>query len=216
MEQDLFDYVIVGAGLAGASAAQGIREQDPTGSILLIGEELHLPYHRPPLSKKLWLGKQKTDEIYVYDSTFYEHKKIRLVLGKRIVDLDAGLKRIKDDKGRIYHYNQLLLATGVKPRTLSIPGGQLEGVNYFRKLDDYLALQPGARPGSKAVVIGGGFIGSEMAAALAQNKIEVTLIFPEPYICSRLFPEALGQALLRLYQEKGVTRNPRRPANSLY
>ena len=98
----------------------------------------------------------------------------------------------------------MLLATGGVPRKLPIPGGELDGIYYFRTLDDYLELKAEAAPGSSAVVIGGGFIGSEMAAALNMNKVDVTMIFPDPYLVNRVFPESLGKALQRDFQERGI------------
>ncbi len=197
-------YLIVGAGLAAASAVEGIRELDAGGSILLIGAETHLPYHRPHLSKKLWFGKKKLEEIYVHDRAWYESAGAELALGTMVTGLDAAAKTVTTSAGVMYRFEKLLLATGGIPRTLGIPGAQLEGVRYFRSLDDYLATRKEAAEGKTALVIGGGFIGSEMAAALASNRVAVTMLFPAPHICSRVFPEGLARALEDRYRREGV------------
>ena len=200
----VYDYVIVGGGLAGASAVQGIRELDAAGSILLAGEESHLPYDRPPLSKKLWFGKQKVEDIFLHDRAFYDTHAVTLALGAKAARLDSGKKTITTANGETYGYRKLLLATGCKSRTLDIPGGDLEGICYFRSLDDYLRTRGVAAEGKSAVVIGGGFIGSELAAALNINKLHVTMIFPGALLCDRVLPDYLGRAVQQRYQEKGV------------
>ena len=136
-----FDYVIVGGGLAGASAIQGIRERDTQGSILLVGEETHLPYDRPPLSKKLWFGKARVEDIFVHDQRFYDEHGVSMMLGTRVEKLDAQEKSITAANGERYGFGKLLLATGTKPRRIAIPGGELEGLCYYRTLDDYLRMQ---------------------------------------------------------------------------
>ena len=204
MAAQSYKYVIVGAGLAGASAIDGIRERDAQGSILLIGSEADLPYDRPPLSKQLWFGTKQVDEIFLHDRKFYERNGVELALDTQIVALDIRAKTIGDARGRRYTYEKLLLATGGRPRKLSIPGGDLPGLCYFRSLADYRRLRGAAAEGKSAVVIGGGFIGSELAAALRTNKLEVTMVFPGSYLCSRVFPESLGRALLDRYVEHGI------------
>jgi len=199
-----YTYVIVGGGLAGASAVQGIRELDKKGAILLIGGEQHLPYDRPPLSKKLWFGQKTVDEIFLHPREFYDQNGVDLLLGAFVTSLDAKQKTIADDEGRTFHYGKLLLATGGVPTRLPIPGGDIEGICYYRSLDDYLRLRKEAVGGKSAVVVGGGFIGSEIAAALTVNKVKVTLIFPGAYICSRVFPEPLARALEYNFVQRGV------------
>ncbi len=204
MPEHSFKYVIVGGGLAGASAVEGIREMDSQGSILLIGNEMILPYHRPPLTKDLWLGKKKLEEIFVNHEKFYKEKDIHLILGCRCIAIDGQQKTITVDKGTTYGFEKLLIATGGLPRSLSIPGGDLSGIYYFRSLDDYMRLRPEAGERKSAVVIGGGFIGSEIAAALTVNKVNVTLIFPSGYLCSRVLPDSLGTAMQLIFHERGV------------
>ncbi len=199
-----YRYVIVGSGLTGAHAVAGIRECDADGSILLVGDEPHLPYDRPDLSKKLWFGKKQVPEIFVHDEAYYEDQGVDVRLGERIVSLDAHRKMVIDGEGKAYQYGKLLLATGGAPRKLDIPGGDLEGLYYYRYLDDYLSLRAEAAAGKSAVVIGGGFIGSEMAAALNLNRVEVTLLHRGKYLVPQVFPESLGLALQEQYRERGV------------
>jgi 3-phenylpropionate/trans-cinnamate dioxygenase ferredoxin reductase subunit len=204
MAEQPFVYIIVGGGLAGTSAIEGIRELDKKGSILLIASEKHLPYDRPPLSKKLWFGKKKVEEIFLHDEKFYDQNGITVKIGASVTSLDAQKKIVTDHKDHTNGFKKLLLATGGVPRTLPIPGGNLEGICYYRYLDDYLRLRQEASEGKSAVVIGGGFIGSEIAAALNINKVEVTMIFPDPYLVNRVFPEYLGQSIQDHYRSRGI------------
>lgn len=204
MMNRVYDYVIVGAGLAGASAIQGIRELDATGSILLVGEEDHFPYDRPPLSKKLWFGQKQVEDIFLHDGAFYVKHAVTLALGVKAARLDPDARTLATIQGESYGYGRLLLATGCQPRRLTIPGGDLEGICYFRSLDDYLRIRKLAAEGKSAVVVGGGFIGSELAAALSINKLHVTMIFPDARLCDRVFPDYLGRAVQQRYAEKGV------------
>jgi len=204
MPQRAYTYVIVGGGLAGGHAVEGIRERDRSGSILLIGSEKHLPYERPDLSKKLWFGKKKVENIFAHKEPFYAENGVDLALGVEVAAVDPGARIVRDAQGHEYGYRKLLLATGGEPRRLDIPGGALEGVCYYRYLDDYLRIRALAAEGKSAIVVGGGFIGSEMAAALNINKLQVTMVFPGPYLVYRIFPESLGRAIQAHYVERGV------------
>jgi NADPH-dependent 2,4-dienoyl-CoA reductase/sulfur reductase-like enzyme len=200
-----YRYLIIGAGLAGVSAVAGIRELDSDGRILLIGDEAELPYDRPPLSKKLWLGKKKLEEIFLHDRAWYETHGVELAPGTEAIRLDPGAKVAIDRKGTGYGYEKLLLATGGRPRRLTVPGGELEGVCYYRYLADYRRTRAKVSAGASVVVIGGGFIGSELAAALRANEVSVTMVYPEDSLCARVFPSELGQALQEQYRSRGIT-----------
>ena len=204
MPEKVYKYVIVGGGRAGASAVQGIREIDASGSILVVGLEGHLPYNRPPLTKELWFGTQKVEDVFVDSRDFYDRNGVRVLEETRIKGIDLSQRTAADAKGKTYRFEKLLIATGGVPRPLPIPGGDLEGLIYYRYLDDYTKLRGEAVAGRKALVIGGGFIGSEIAAALALNKVEATLLFPEKHLCSRVFPASLGQAMNAYYEGQGV------------
>jgi len=204
MTEKMYTYVIIGAGLAGVSAAKGIRDVDDKGSILLIGNEKEMPYDRPPLSKKLWFGKKTVEEIFLHDRAFYDSNKVELSLGVAAIDLNVSKKIVKTDKSGNISYSKLLLATGGTPRVLDIPGGTLPEICYYRTLDDYKSIRGLASEGKKAVIIGGGFIGSEIAAALNVNKVDVTMIFPEDYLVQRIFPADLGNAIQKHYAGRGI------------
>ena len=189
-------YLIVGGGNTAHAAAAGIREHDRDGEIVLVSAEQHLPYKRPPLSKKLWSGGDesklwlRTDELDGVD----------IRLGSRIVEIDAAAHTATDDQGRTDRYGKLLLATGGRPRTLPAS----EGVTTFRTLDDYRELRRRATPGARVVVVGGGFIGSELAAALNGAGCRVTMIVPEQAIGARLFPHDLAAFVTDYYRARGV------------
>jgi 3-phenylpropionate/trans-cinnamate dioxygenase ferredoxin reductase subunit len=191
-----YRYLIVGGGMTGDAAVKGIRSRDSDGSIGLVGEEPHAPYARPPLTKALWKGK---DESSIWRGT--EEYGVDLKLGRRIVGLDLDDRQATDDAGETYSYERLLLATGGRPRQLP---GAAEGVIYYRTLDDYHRLRREASDSRRAVVIGGGFIGSELAAALAMNGAQVTMLFPDDGIGGRLFPPDLASFLNDYYREQGV------------
>jgi len=190
-------YLIVGGGMTGDAAVKGIREHDADGRIVLVGAEQHPPYKRPPLSKKLWAG---GEESSIWKNT----EGADLVLGRRIVSLDLDGRRATDDRGGEYAYEKLLLATGGSPRRL---GGDDADVIYFRTVDDFRALKQGVGEGTRVAVIGGGFIGSELAAALVGTGANVSMTFPEPTIGFRLFPQALGEFVNDYYRRKGVEVN---------
>ncbi len=199
----MFDYVIVGGGRAGVSAVEGIRELDPSGSILLVGAESHLPYDRPPLSKQLWSGKKEIADIFIHERGFFDHDGVELASVEHVTEIQPGKKTIVTDRGRRDRYGKLLLATGGTPRRLQIPGAELEGVLYFRTLDDYIELSR-APKGKSIIVVGGGFIGSEIAAALSTHGAHVTMVFPGRRMLARVFPESLADAIQEQYEQRGI------------
>jgi NADPH-dependent 2,4-dienoyl-CoA reductase/sulfur reductase-like enzyme len=196
-----FRYLIVGGGMTGDAACRGIRDHDPDGSLGLIGEEPDPPYSRPPLSKALWQGK---DESSIWRGT--ADLGVELVLGRRVVSLDRGTRTVTDSSGETHGYEQLLLATGGTPRRL--PGDTGSGVVYFRRFPDYRQLRALADAHADVVVLGGGFIGSELAAALNGAGCSVRLVFPEAGIGARLFPADLAESVNELYRGHGVEVMP--------
>ena len=204
MSATQYVYVIVGSGLAGASAAEGIRGRDPEGSILLIGAEHDLPYDRPPLSKKLWTGKTTVEKIFLHPEPWYAEHGIELLPDTRVAEVDPQARLLLLADGRRIGYDRLLLATGGIPRTLTLPGAGLPGIFTYRTLGDYRAVRDRAVPDSRALVIGSGFIGAEMAAALRMNGVHVTLLYPESRLIPKIFPEGLGRALQKAYTDRGV------------
>jgi NADPH-dependent 2,4-dienoyl-CoA reductase/sulfur reductase-like enzyme len=189
-------YLIAGGGMTAAAAVEGIRAQDSAGEIVLVGAEHHPPYKRPPLTKKLW--SDGLEEKLWYDPALGGAD---VKLGRRIVQLDLDARRATDDQGAEYGYEHVLLATGGIPRRL---GGTDDEVIYFRTLDDYRKLRAIAEGGAHVIVIGGGFIGSELAAALIGVGAKVTMVFPEATIAARVLPAALGAFVTGYYRDKGV------------
>jgi NADPH-dependent 2,4-dienoyl-CoA reductase/sulfur reductase-like enzyme len=189
-------YLIIGGGMTADAAVRGIRDVDPEGSITLISAEADPPYKRPPLSKDLWKGKP-VDRIW----SGTEQRGAEMHLGRTVTSLDVEAKRVTDDQGEVYQFEQLLLATGSRPRRMPFDNDR---IIYFRTLADYRHLRDLAAAKERFAVIGGGFIGSEIAAALAMAGKQVTLIFPERAIGSRLFPADLAESLNDLYRTHGV------------
>lgn len=192
-----YTYLIVGGGMTADAAAQGLHEADPKGSIGLIGAELHPPYDRPPLSKALWKGEP---EEKIWRKTAATGATLHL--GRRVTAVDARGRKVTDDRGTVYRYQKLLLATGGAPRHLPFASDQ---IIYYRTLDDYRRLRALAGQRVRFAVIGGGFIGSEVAAALRMQGRDVTMLVPESGLGARVFPPALSAFLVEYYREKGVT-----------
>jgi 3-phenylpropionate/trans-cinnamate dioxygenase ferredoxin reductase component len=199
----MYDYLIAGGGRAAVAAVEGIRELDQSGSILVVGAEAHLPYDRPPLSKQLWTGKKTVDEIFVHDAGYFERENVDFATSERVIEVRPADKAVVTDQGRSESYGKLLLATGGTPRRLRIPGAGLEGVVYYRTLDDYNALSRDPK-GKSILVVGGGFIGSEIAAALNQRGARVTMVFPGRYLCEHVFSAALASSIQSQYEKRGI------------
>ena len=191
-----YKYLLIGGGMTAAAAVDGIREVDSTGGIALVSAESDAPYDRPPLSKTLWKGKPLET---IWRKT--EHKGVDVHLGRVIKEIVSKEKRAVDDKGGAFTFQKLLLATGGRPRRL--PFGE-DQIIYFRTLSDYRRLRALTETGRRFAVIGGGFIGSEIAAALALNGKEVLMIFPGKDIGDHIFPRPLAQFVSSFYKEKGV------------
>jgi 3-phenylpropionate/trans-cinnamate dioxygenase ferredoxin reductase subunit len=189
-------YLIAGGGMTADAACKGIRDFDPDGAITVVAEEPHPPYARPPLSKGLWKG---DEESTIWRGT--ADLEVGLRLGRTIVALDLEARRATDDRGEAYAYERLLLATGGRPRRLPFGGDE---VIYFRTFDDYRRLRALADADARFLVIGGGFIGSEVAAALAMNARSVTMVFPERGIGARIFPTELSASVTDYYRAQGV------------
>jgi 3-phenylpropionate/trans-cinnamate dioxygenase ferredoxin reductase subunit len=195
--QHTYDYLIIGGGMSADAAAKSIRKHDEKGTIGLISAEIHPPYERPPLTKALWT-KDKPVESIDLDT---QRAGLELHLGRNAVALDRDAKNVTDDRGDTYRYGKLLLATGARPRTLPFSG---ERVINFRTVDDYKTLRNLARPGARIAVVGGGFIGSELAASLTSVGCKVTMLFPGEAIGAGRYPLALSNFLNDYFRERGV------------
>jgi NADPH-dependent 2,4-dienoyl-CoA reductase/sulfur reductase-like enzyme len=192
-----YDYLIVGGGMAADAAAHGIRREDTKGTIAMVGAEPHASYNRPPLSKALWKG-DPVDSIWRNS----DETGAAQVRGRRIVRVDAAARRATDDGGAVYEYGKLLLATGGRPRRLKEAPDE---VIYYRTFDDYRRLRGLADEGAGFLVIGGGFIGSEIAAALRMQERDVTLVLRGEGIGESIYPPELSRWLVDYYRGKGVT-----------
>jgi 3-phenylpropionate/trans-cinnamate dioxygenase ferredoxin reductase subunit len=197
-----YQYLIVGGGMAADAAARGIRQVDPDGSIGLISREPDPPYNRPPLSKGLW---KRTPLSRIWRRT--DALGVELHLNRTVVDLNPLRRSLVDDLGQEYTYERLLLATGGDPIRLA---GASEQIIYFRTLTDYQRLRVLAESSSRFTIIGGGFIGSEIAAALAAHGKQVTMLFMEDGLLGRLFPPALSAFMNDFYTLHGIRVLPRR------
>jgi NADPH-dependent 2,4-dienoyl-CoA reductase/sulfur reductase-like enzyme len=191
-----FDYLIVGAGMAGEAAAQALREADADATIGLLGAESRPPYDRPPRTKKLWKDGKEEDIWRPIDKA-----RAAVTLRRRATRIERAAHVVHDDAGDTWKYRKLLIATGGTPRRF--PSGDDDFI-YYRTFDDYQRLRQAVRPGARIAVIGGGFIGSEIAAAMAMNDCKVTMLFPEDAIGARMYPESLADAVTDYYREKGV------------
>jgi NADPH-dependent 2,4-dienoyl-CoA reductase/sulfur reductase-like enzyme len=196
-----YDYLIIGAGMTADAAAKSIRKADANGSIGIVGDEADAPYERPPLSKALWKGDKPVESVDL-DTARAE---ATLHLGRRAGARDRAAHTVTDAHGDSYRYRRLLLATGATPRRLGFSGERV--VNY-RTLADYRRLRELAQRGAHIAVVGGGFIGSELAASLASVGCKVTMLVPGAAIGSGRYPPALARFLNDYYREHGVELRP--------
>jgi len=192
-----YRYLIVGGGMTADAAARAIRESDPSGTIGIISADAHPPYNRPPLSKGLWKGDDPAKTVWRGTDTIG----VDLRLGRRVTAINTRQKTVTDDRGNSFTYQKLLLATGGTPRRLPLQTGQ---IIYYRTFDDYSRLRALANEKLRFGVLGGGFIGSEVAAALKLVGCDVTMIVPEDGIGARVFPADLSKFIVDYYREQGV------------
>lgn len=192
-------HVIVGGGMAGHAAAEAIRQLDPAAPITMLSADPDGPYARPPLSKGLWLGKPEAT------IRLPPVQDLRILAGRRAVGIEVGRREVRDDHGEDHPYDRLLLATGGTPRRLPFGGDR---IIYFRTLADYRRLREVR--GARVVVVGAGFIGTEVASALAQVGKAVTLVFPERLVGERAYPRELAESITATFALKGVALRPGR------
>jgi NADPH-dependent 2,4-dienoyl-CoA reductase/sulfur reductase-like enzyme len=198
-------FVIAGASLAGAKAAETLREEGFTGSVVLIGAEEDRPYERPPLSKGVLLGRDQPGSAYVHEPGWYAEHQVDLRLGETVTSLDRAGHTVGLAGGTTVGYDKLLIATGASPRHLDVPGGDLNGVHYLRTLADSERLQAALKPGGRVVVVGAGWIGLEAAAASRHYGCEVTVVEPETGALQRSVGPEVGLYFAGLHRRHGVT-----------
>jgi 3-phenylpropionate/trans-cinnamate dioxygenase ferredoxin reductase component len=197
-------FVIVGASLAGAKAAETLRAEGFDGPLVLVGAEDERPYERPPLSKDYLRGEVDREKVYVHPEGFYAEHDIELRLGRTAVSLNTAARELALDDGKRLRYDRLLLTIGAEPRRLSIPGGELDGILYLRSVADCDALRGRLDRGGRVVVIGAGWIGSEVAASARQRGLEVTVIDPLTVPLERVLGTEVGVVYRDLHLDHGV------------
>jgi 3-phenylpropionate/trans-cinnamate dioxygenase ferredoxin reductase subunit len=198
-------FVIVGASLAGAKAAEELRTGGFDGQVILIGAEPERPYERPPLTKGYLRSESEREEAYVHPDDFYARHEIELVTGVTVTAIEPGQSRVTLDGGRTLGYDKLLLTTGAHPRRLEVPGAGLDGVYYLRTLADCDLLRERLEAGGRVAVAGAGWIGSEFAASARQCGLEVTVIDPQALPNERIFGSEIGAFYGDLHAQHGVT-----------
>lgn len=197
-------FVILGAGLAGATAAITLRQEGFDGGIVLIGQEPRAPYERPPLSKQYLRGEMAFDKMLVRPQAFYEENRIETIAGARATRIDPRDREVALEDGRRIRFDTLLIATGVRNRRLPIPGVDLSGVFALRTAEDADAIRGEIRPGARAVVVGMGFIGCEVAASLRQQGVAVVGVDPSPTPLFHVLGREIGQSVADLHRAHGV------------
>lgn len=201
---DAAKYVIVGGGLAGFNAIPAIRDRDPEGRIVLVTDEKERPYDRVPLSKRYLQGALSRDGVFLRPPEFFQENQVELATGRKATRLDVGVRSLSLDDGRELRYEKLLLATGGAPRHLALPGADLPGIHYLRTLEDSDTLKDAMTRAKKLVVVGGGFIGCEVAAAGVMKGIDTTIIEVGPYLLNMAFDEPTGRWVTDYLAAKGL------------
>jgi len=204
-------YLLLGAGPAAAAAAMAIRSLDKEANVLMLGAETQEPYQRPPLSKGLWLGKDRLVDLPMKSAAEWEDLGVRRQLGDAVVHLDAAARRVTTASGKSYAYDRLLLATGGRARRPGeLPEALAARVFTLRNLEDYLRLRAALRPGSEVLVVGGGFLGAEMAAALSQQEgLRIRYAFAGAAPLAHVLPPVLQKRVSARYEQAGVILYPR-------
>ena len=204
---DYADYVLIGGGLASATAATTIRSHDPHGSILIVGGEPRLPYHRPPLSKEFLRGETTDEQTQIQPAAVYAEQNITLQTGLRAVGLDTANKTVLLDLNQSVRYNKVCLATGSRanrPAANEMPGANAANVYTLRTLSDAGAIRPHLQAGRRVVIIGAGYIGMEVAAVCCQRGLQVTIVSPAPHPWDKFASPAFGAFLRAYYEAQGV------------
>lgn len=196
--------VIIGAGHAAAQLAFSLRQEGWAGRIVMVGDESRPPYHRPPLSKAFLLGAKKADELALRPASMYEKQGIELRLAAGVEKIDRAQRVVELRGGERLHWNKLAICTGAAPRRISVPGSDLASIHYLRTLDDAAGIQAQAVAGQRAVIVGGGYIGLEAAAALRGLGLSVTVLEMAPRLLARVTAAPLSGFYERIHREEGV------------
>lgn len=205
MNHSTYTYLIIGAGTAGHFAAEAIRQNDPQGSICIIGKEPHRPYHRPPLSKGVLTGRVDPMATYLKKDDFYEVNDIEFRLGVLATEINTTEKSVQLTDGSLVNYEKLLLATGGKARELDIPGSSLKGVYTLRTLENAEEILAESKGAEKAVIVGAGFISAEVATSLWKQEVACTILIRGDYMLQRVLPREMQVRLHESAKDYGVT-----------
>jgi 3-phenylpropionate/trans-cinnamate dioxygenase ferredoxin reductase component len=197
-------FLIIGASLTGARAAEELRAAGFDGRVMLIGAEPERPYERPPLTKDYLRGESERAKAYVHPGGFYAQQEIELVTGVTVTAIEPGESRVRLDDGRMVGYDRLLLATGAEPRRIPVPGAGLDGVYYLRTMADCDLLRARLDAGGRVVVAGAGWIGSEFAASARQRGLDVTVLDPQPLPNERIFGPEIGTFYRDVHAQQGI------------
>lgn len=202
---DEIDYLIIGGGVAGGHAVYEIRKHDAKGKILVVSKENHFPYDRPPLSKEYLAGKEKKSDVFFRADSYYKRNKVEFYKEREVQRIDTSAQNVTLEDGGKLSYKTLLIATGGRPRKLNVPGGDLDGIYYLRTIEDCDAIKEVAKTKSAQVaIVGGGFIGCEVAATLRSRGLNVTLMDNKPHLLSVAFDEEAGNWIREYQSQKGV------------
>ncbi len=196
--------IIAGAGHAAGQTATTLRQKKYTGEILIIGDEPYVPYQRPPLSKAYLAGELELERLYFKPEKFYPEHDIDMRLGTRVTAIDPSAKTVTTDAGDTLDYTKLILATGSRVRELPIPGNDLEGVHYLRSIGDVQAMQAQFAPGAKIVIVGGGYIGLEVAAVGVKRGLDVTVLETESRVMNRVVAREISQFFQDMHAAEGT------------
>ncbi|MDE0718916.1 MAG: FAD-dependent oxidoreductase [Rhodospirillaceae bacterium] len=197
-------HVIVGAGHAGGRAAQAMRQYGFEGRILLVGEEPHVPYERPPLSKELIVTDAGLEKVRLHDAAWYAENRIELIAGNAAASIDAAAKTVGLADGRTIGFDRLMLTTGARVRKLSVPGADLDGVFYLRTIEDSEAIRRPIAAGTEVAVIGGGFIGLEIAGSAVKRGARVTVLEAADRLMGRSVAPEISDWFARMHRDRGV------------
>ena len=197
-------YLIVGGGLAGGSAVEAIRARDHQGRVVLVSDESHLPYDRVALSKGYLTGRLRRENLFLQEPEFYQQEHVEVLLGRHVQRLDADAQIALLDDGRELNFERLLLATGGRPRRLPIPNGDLPGIHCLRTIEDSDAIRAAISSARRAVIVGGGFIGCEIAAACVQNGLDTTIIEFCPSLLNVPLDDETAQWITQYFTKQGV------------
>jgi 3-phenylpropionate/trans-cinnamate dioxygenase ferredoxin reductase subunit len=197
-------FIIVGASLAGAKAAEELRERGFDGRVVLLGSEPERPYERPPLSKDYLRGESAREKAYVHEEGFYAEREIELETGATVAAIDPGAGRVTLADGRELRFDRLLLTTGAEARRIPVPGADLDGIHYLRTLAESDSLRERLDGGGRVVVVGAGWIGSEFAASARQRGLDVTIVDPLALPNERIFGPEIGAFYRDVHAQHGI------------